>query len=119
MAPPRAGASLLVSGRRGNRCRFRRSGISLAAPWGHLNNRSGLGHAVGPTLLQRPALACGGLDCNDQDNTINPSAAEAPCNGVDDNCDTVIDEGRANVDGDAFDECSDCDDTEPFTFPGA
>jgi len=36
--------------------------------------------------------ACGGDDCNDTDPTVHPKAKEV-CNGVDDNCDTDVDEG--------------------------
>src|SRR5262249_25593109 len=38
--------------------------------------------------------ACGGPDCDDSDASIYPGAAEL-CNGKDDNCDTVVDEGCA------------------------
>ena len=35
---------------------------------------------------------CGPIDCNDADSTVNPGASEA-CNGVDDDCDILTDDG--------------------------
>jgi hypothetical protein len=76
----------------------------------------------------RTALgACGGTadDCNDAVGTIFPGAEET-CNGIDDDCDTVIDEGLF-VDGDgdgwpAAGGCgiavADCDDDDPAINPG-
>ncbi len=48
-------------------------------------------------------------DCDDDDDAVNPAEFEA-CNGIDDNCDTVVDEGTAldahtfypDVDGDTY-----------------
>jgi len=79
-------------------------------------------------------------DCNDGDPGINPGAAEV-CNSVDDDCDTVIDNGvtstyYADTDGDSYgdagntaDACnapegfivdkSDCDDSVAAIHPGA
>lgn len=37
-----------------------------------------------------------GTDCNDRDPLINPNAAEM-CNGADDNCNGVVDEGLENI----------------------
>jgi len=37
--------------------------------------------------------ACGGEDCDDTDPDTNPDAAEICCDGKDNNCDGVIDEG--------------------------
>jgi hypothetical protein len=47
--------------------------------------------------------ACGGPDCNDADPAINPAAAEI-CDGIDNNCDTVVDEGCEPTDDDASDD---------------
>ena len=82
------------------------------------------------------------LDCNDADAAINPDAIEI-CNGIDDNCNTLIDDGLimytffADVDGDAYgdpsisiDTCAetatgyvsnnfDCNDSNASIYPGA
>jgi hypothetical protein len=91
--------------------------------------------------------ARGGEDCDDTDASINPIATEV-CDGVDNNCDGLIDEEDPNldtstlldfyrdVDGDGFGLTSaaqkactvpsgaslidgDCDDDDPNTYPGA
>ncbi|HEV8122584.1 MAG TPA: MopE-related protein, partial [Candidatus Polarisedimenticolia bacterium] len=61
--------------------------------------------------------ACGG-DCDDNNAAIHPGATEV-CNGVDDNCNGVRDEGFPDADGDGFTACGgDCDDTNPLVHPG-
>jgi|GEM_PF-4040211 len=79
-------------------------------------------------------------DCNDTDSQVHPGAAEA-CNLIDDNCNSVVDEGvedtfYADSDADTYGDpavtslaCSapagfvadhtDCDDTSASIFPGA
>ena len=109
----------------------------------------GDGYSSGTTLTQclRPAgykvvseLTATTGDCNDNNAAINPAATEI-CNGLDDNCDGVEDEGVKTIyyrdmDGDGFGdlnttaiECSlpqgyvtnsdDCDDTDSTVYPGA
>jgi hypothetical protein len=67
------------------------------------------------------------LDCNDNNPNIRPGAAEV-CDGVDNNCDGVVDEGCAictDADHDGFfaqAHCGgpvDCDDNSATTRPGA
>lgn len=56
-------------------------------------------------------------DCNDTDPNINPGAAEI-CDGIDQDCDTVVDDGF-DLDGDGYTTCAgDCDDADPNANPG-
>jgi Tol biopolymer transport system component len=48
-------------------------------------------------------------DCNDSLASVHPSAVEV-CNGIDDDCDGLIDEGFPNTDGDSMADCVDPDD---------
>ena len=81
----------------------------------------------------------GGEDCDDADATVNPDGIEV-CNGIDDDCDTVVDDGvllpyQQDADGDGYgspdvsvEDCSappgyvenslDCDDTNAASWPG-
>ena len=93
------------------------------------------------TCTAGPNVVTNDADCDDNNATINPGAAEVPCNGLDDNCDGVVDEGGpfvvyADMDGDGFGSMTaeffcadpgapyltvsgDCDDTNPGAYPGA
>ena len=57
------------------------------------------------------------LDCKPKDPNVNPSSEEV-CNGKDDDCDAVIDEGFADSDSDALANCVD-DDDDNDGFPDA
>ena len=73
----------------------------------------------------RPALLCpflGLLDCDDTNPAVHPRAPEV-CNGIDDNCDSVIDVVDKDGDGyfDATPPCggNDCNDNYSTVYPGA
>jgi len=62
-----------------------------------------------------------GPDCNDGNRNVNPGAAEV-CDGVDNNCDGLVDEGLTfDVDNDGYYSfsCSDCDNNNSNINPGA
>jgi hypothetical protein len=79
--------------------------------------------------------ACGAIDCNDNDASINPGAAEICSDSVDNNCNGLVDTADTNAvdcpldctdsDGDGYSieggSCGavDCDDTDPNINPGA
>jgi uncharacterized repeat protein (TIGR01451 family) len=48
-------------------------------------------------------------DCNDSNASIHPNAPEV-CNGIDDDCDGLVDEGFTDTDGDHIADCVDPDD---------
>ena len=72
-------------------------------------------------------------DCNDANPSINPVAVEV-CDGIDNNCNSHIDEGYPDSDHDGFADCVDdfldmdrdgfdyrvdCDDNNSLVYPGA
>jgi len=57
-----------------------------------------------------------GLDCDDEDPEVHPGADEV-CDGKDNNCDQLLDEGY-DVDDDGVTTCGgDCDDDDPDVSP--
>lgn len=54
-------------------------------------------------------------DCNDGSSSVHPGGAEA-CNGIDDDCDGLVDE-TFDLDGDGW-FCDDCNDVDPDVNPG-
>ncbi|MEM4259808.1 MAG: putative metal-binding motif-containing protein [Candidatus Woesearchaeota archaeon] len=65
------------------RCNCRSGGYA----WGYCDTQCPDSDSDGYT-----ATRCGGRDCDDSNSMINPGASEQ-CNGVDDDCDNLIDEG--------------------------
>ena len=59
-------------------------------------------------------------DCNDSDINISSSQSEIPANGIDDDCDGVVDDESIDLDGDGYSEYGgDCDDTDSSISPAA
>jgi len=60
-----------------------------------------------------------GVDCNDNDASIHPGATEV-CDGVDQDCDGVRDNGFPDADADGWASCGgDCNDGNAAVHPGA
>ena len=104
----------------------------------------GFGDAMGPVAtdcIPPAGYVIDTTDCDDTDAWVHPSAIES-CNGIDDNCSGIIDEGMAeytyyeDTDSDGYgiagssvtacteppgysDVDTDCDDTDGHTYPGA
>jgi hypothetical protein len=59
-------------------------------------------------------------DCNDGDGAVSPDQVEDLENGIDDDCDGVVDSGTTDNDGDGYsEEAGDCDDTDATAYPGS
>jgi nitrous oxidase accessory protein NosD len=57
-------------------------------------------------------------DCNDSNAAVNPGATEV-CDGFDNDCDGLVDEGFPNTDGDSQANCVDNDDDNDGVLDGA
>jgi len=65
-----------------------------------------------------PGYSANNLDCDDRDINTNPNATEV-CDGYDNDCNGVADEGY-DGDGDGYSECEgDCNDGDGSIYPGA
>ena len=65
-------------------------------------------------------IACGGLDCDDADAAVNPSATEVACDFIDNDCDGGLHNEETDFDGDGFTVCTgDCDEGDGAVNPGA
>ncbi len=62
---------------------------------------------------------CPLIDCDDGDPAVFPGAIET-CNGIDDDCDGLVDDG-IDLDADGYTGCggTDCDDANAAIYPGA
>ena len=85
---------------------------NLRVTWeAYFRDESGGGQmftALGPIDMDLDGYASN-QDCDEQDPSVHPNAAEA-CNAVDDDCDGLIDDGF-DIDGDLYTSCNgDCND---------
>jgi hypothetical protein len=98
--------------------------------------------AFAPACAQPAGFVADGTDCDDAESTVNPAGAEV-CDGVDQDCDGIVDDGAsdaatwyADTDEDGYGDASamtaaceqpagtvadstDCDDTAADAYPGA
>ncbi|RJQ15337.1 MAG: hypothetical protein C4560_10850 [Nitrospiraceae bacterium] len=82
-------------------------------------DRDGHGTYVMPILActMPDGYSANNADCNDSNAAIHTGAAEI-CDGMDNNCSGIIDEGFADADGDGYNICTDCNDSDPSVNPG-
>ena len=89
--------------------------------------------ATGTCEITNEYGSCPGIiPCAEELVCVGPTPEPEICNGVDDNCDGVVDEGFADLDGDGLSDCADsdldgdgtpnavdCDPTDPAKHKGA
>jgi len=63
------------------------------------------------------AESLGGNDCDDDDAALSPGLADA-CDGVDEDCNGVVDDGFADTDGDGVSDCIDSEDCDGLDNDG-
>ena len=96
--------------------------ITAAPTWYKDSDDDGYSDGTSLTQCEEPAgykmssnLTSINGDCNDNDAAIHPEATEV-CNGIDDNCDSQVDEGFTDTDGDGTKDCLDTDDDNDGTL---
>jgi len=78
----------------------------------------GDGYCDHPTICSQSGVLPG--DCNDGDPAVNPGRVEVLGDGIDNDCDGMVDGGSLDFDGDGYTEAAgDCDPTDGTVFPGA
>ncbi len=76
-------------------------------------------YAPSPTDADTDGFTSCAGDCDDGRAAVHPGAAET-CNGLDDDCDGIADEGFADPDGDGYATCAnDCNSSNAAVHPGA
>ncbi len=93
---------------------------SDASTWFSDVDGDGYGSASSPTEScdQPVGTVADSTDCDDSDAMFHPGATESDCTDSSDyNCDDSV--GYADVDGDGYAACADCDDTLPSRYPDA
>ncbi|MFN8154237.1 MAG: MopE-related protein [Bacteroidia bacterium] len=106
-------------------CVYTSQVIEVIAPaYTYYGDADGDGYGDGEASIQScdavapSGYSADGTDCNDADVSINPGATET-CNGIDDDCNGIVDNGFDN-DGDGYTSCNgDCDDNNASVYPGA
>ncbi|MEZ4241650.1 MAG: MopE-related protein [Myxococcota bacterium] len=95
-------------------------GLTFADYWLDLDG-DGYGTPLLPSVSTCDGAPAGRVgnnaDCNDANSTINPSAPEITCDGIDNDC-TAATLDQPDADGDGASMCVDCDDNDPLNRPG-